>query len=272
MTFRPLIATFVALISLAPAAHAVDWSDTAVGLRYGTHFAEPYVSDEITKRIVNLTYVNGYKWGSNFLNVDLLASDATDSHAEEAYLVYRHTLDFGKVTEQDLKFGPVRGVGLTAGLDWNTKNDPGYGSRQRRWLLGPTLMMDVPGFLNMSVLAAQDSNRPAAGSPCDCRYKYKAQWVFNANWGLPLGDTGLSFEGYVNYFTAKGVDEYGTPTAPQTDVDVSLMYDLGSAMGWGKKALRLGVEYQYWRNKFGQPASVPGSLAKTPMVKVDMHF
>jgi nucleoside-specific outer membrane channel protein Tsx len=260
------------LIGITPLARAVDWSDTAVGFRYGTRFAEPYVGDDITKRVVNLTYVNGYKWGSNFLNVDLLSSDATDSNAEEAYLVYRHTLDLGKVTGADLGFGPVRGVGLTAGLDWNTKNDPGYGSRQRRWLLGPTLMLNVPGFLNVSLLAAQDSNQPAAGSPCNCRYSYKPQLVFNANWGLPLGDTGVAFEGYMNFFSAKGIDEYGTHTAPQTDVDMSLMYDLGGALGWGKKSLRLGVAYQYWRNKFGQPARVPGSLARTPMIKVDKHF
>ncbi|MBA9873449.1 outer envelope protein, partial [Ralstonia insidiosa] len=35
---------------------------------------------------------------------------------------------------------------------------------------------------------------------------------------------------------------------------------------------RAGIEYQYWRNKFGNPASVPGSLAKTPMVRVEYHF
>ncbi|MFT3777366.1 MAG: outer envelope protein [Ottowia sp.] len=269
---RLLAVATLALATLAPAAHALDWSDTSVGFRYGTRFAEPYIGDHIAKRAVNLTHANGYKWGSNFLNIDLMASDAKDSHAKEAYVVYRHTLDFGKVTGHDLSFGPVRGVGLTAGLDWNTKNDPGYGSRQRRWLLGPTVMMDVPGFLNLSVLAAWDSNRPAAGSPCNCRYKYDPQWVFNANWGLPLGGTGLSFEGYVNYYSRKGVDEYGTTTVPQLDVDVALMYDVGAAMGWGKKSLRVGVGYQYWRNKFGQPSSVPGSLARTPMLKVDMHF
>ena len=265
-------AVLTALMSITSAAQAVDWSDTAVGFRYGTRFAEPYVGDDIAKRVVNLTYVNGYKWGSNFLNVDLLSSDGTDSHAEEAYLVYRHTLDLGKFTGADLGFGPVRGVGLTAGVDWNTKNDPGYGSRQRRWLLGPTLMLNVPGFLNVSLLAAQDSNRPAAGSPCHCRYSYDPQLVFNANWGLPLGETRFTFEGYLNFFSAKGVDEYGTHTAPQTDLDMSLMYDLGGALGWGKKSLRVGVEYQYWRNKFGQPSRVPGSVARTPMIKVDMHF
>jgi len=50
------------------------------------------------------------------------------------------------------------------------------------------------------------------------------------------------------------------------------MYDLGTQLGWSKNSVRAGVAYQYWRNKFGNPSSVPGSLAKTPMVKVDFHF
>jgi hypothetical protein len=43
-------------------------------------------------------------------------------------------------------------------------------------------------------------------------------------------------------------------------------------MGWGKNKVRVGVEYQYWRNKFGNQPQVAGSLAKTPMVRAEYHF
>jgi hypothetical protein len=36
--------------------------------------------------------------------------------------------------------------------------------------------------------------------------------------------------------------------------------------------MRIGLEYQYWKNKFGNPSTVPGSLAKTPMIRLELHF
>ena len=122
------------------AAHAADWSDTYIGYRYGTSFGEPFNNQDIAKNIFNLGHVSGYKYGTNFLNVDMLLSDSKDpaspgssSGAQEIYVVYRHTLDLGKVTgrPESFKFGPIRGVGLTAGFDANKKDDAGYNFKKR---------------------------------------------------------------------------------------------------------------------------------------------
>jgi nucleoside-specific outer membrane channel protein Tsx len=250
-------------------ANAVEWSDNAIGYRYGTKFAEPYNSNDISKNIFNFTHVSGYKYGTNYLNLDLLQSDSKDSNAQEAYVVYRHTLDLGKVSNKNLGFGPVRGVGITAGFDWNTKNDPGYSSRKRMLVAGPTLMFDVPGFLNVSLLALRESNQPV-GVPS--RYTYKTHAMLNAAWGIPIASTGLSFEGYANFIAAKGSNEFGGPTSAETNIDAMVMVDLGTPLGMGKNTFRVGLEYQYWRNKFGNPSNVPGSLAKTPMVRAEYHF
>ena len=56
------------------AAHAADWSDTSIGWRYGTRFAEPYGATDIHKNILSLTHVSGYKYGTNFFNADMLLS------------------------------------------------------------------------------------------------------------------------------------------------------------------------------------------------------
>ena len=157
-------------------AQAADWSDNSIGYRYGTKFAEPYNNQDITKNIVNFTHASGYKYGSNFLNVDLLMSDSKDSSAQEAYIVYRHTLDFGKIAGKDLKWGPIRGFGFTGGFDWNTKNDTGYASKKRMLVVGPTLMMDVPGFLNISLFALFESNQPKTISS---RYTYDTHPLLN---------------------------------------------------------------------------------------------
>src|ERR1700710_870206 len=97
--------------ALAPLAHGADWADTSVGVRYGTKFAEPYDNNangsrvDIKKTVLHIPHLDGQKYGSNFLNVALLFSDRKDpgdgiagnSGAQEAYVVYRHLLDIGKV-------------------------------------------------------------------------------------------------------------------------------------------------------------------------------
>lgn len=263
--------TCLALAGLLGAsnANAFQWSDTSIGYRHGSTFREPYNDRNIGKNIISITHANGHKYGSNYLNVDLLQSDDRDSNAQEAYVVYRHTLDLGRITGNSFAFGPVTGVGLTGGFDWNTKNDPGYASKKRMLVLGPTLMMDVPGFLNASLLVLNESNRPVG---LDHRHTYKAHPMLNLAWGIPIGGTGLSFEGYMNYIASKGKNEFGGATAPETNIDAMLMYDVGAPLGWGKNTFRIGLEYQYWRNKFGNPSNVAGSLARTTMLRAETHF
>ncbi|AXA93332.1 outer envelope protein [Massilia sp. YMA4] len=278
----PRIAAGLLLLASC-AAHAADWSDTSLSYRYGSKFSEPYNGADIVKHVVNFSHVSGYKYGKNFFSVDYLLSDENDpsavgsrSGAHEAYAVYRHTLDLGKVTGQAMAFGPVRGVGVTAGFDINSKTDAGYNSKKRMLVLGPTLMFDVPGFLDVSLLALHESNAPYNGftQTATDRYRYDTHAMLTAAWGIPftLG-VPLSFEGYANYIGTKGRNEFGGPTAVEINVDMQLMYDLSGVVGAAKNTFKVGLEYQYWKNKFGNPArTVPGATARTPMVRAEYHF
>ena len=268
--------------------YAADWSDTSIGWRYGTQFAEPYNPESISKNILNLTHVSGYKYGTNFFNVDLLFSDNKDpsaigstNGAQEAYVVYRHTLDLGKITGKDYKFGIIKGVGATVGFDANIKNDVGYNSQKRMLVLGPTVMLDVPGFMNVSLLALWESNAPsgwnfATNSTYSVpRYTYDTHPMLTAAWGIPIGSSAFSFEGFVNFIAAKGKDEFGSDTKPETNFDAQIMADIGQLTGGTKGKFKLGLEYQYWKNKFGNDASGPagsGAFAKTPMIRAEYHF
>jgi nucleoside-specific outer membrane channel protein Tsx len=266
------------------AASAAEWSDTSIGYRYGTNFREPFNNQNIKKDIFFLTHASGYKYGTNFFNVDFLMSDSKDpaganstNGAQEAYVVYRNTLDFGKITGKDLKWGWIRGWGLTGGFDWNTKNDAGYNSKKRMWVLGPTVMWDVPGFFNMSVLVLNESNAPynTFTSTSTPRYTYKTHAMLTGSWGIPIGSTPLSFEGFFNYIGSKGKDEFGAQTKPETNVDMQLMLDVGALAGGPKSTFKVGLEYQYWKNKFGNDSSGPagsGAFAKTPMIRLEYHF
>lgn len=279
-------AAVAALAACHLAAPAADWSDTYVGWRIGNKFAEPFNPDDIRKHVVNVGHVSGYTYGTNFFNVDLLLSDDKDpagagstDGAQEAYLLYRHTLDLEKVSGRPFKLGPVRGLGLTAGFDLNTKNDAGYNSKKRMLVAGPTVFLDVPaGFVNVSLLALWESNAPynTFTNTATPRYRYDTHPMLNVVWAIPFG-LGLpaSFEGYANFIGAKGKDEFGGDTKPETNIDMQLMFDLSGPLGAAKNRFRVGIEYQYWRNKFGNDHKGPagrGAFAKTPMIRAEYHF
>jgi nucleoside-specific outer membrane channel protein Tsx len=272
-------------ISAVQSVSAATWSDTALSWRYGTTFAEPFNNKpdgdrvDIAKNIVAITHSSGYKYGTNFVNVDVLLSDEKDpadgvagkSGAQEIYMVYRNTVDFGMVSKKDLSFGPIKSFGLTAGFDVNTKND-GYGSRKRMAVLGPTVMFDVPGFAQFSILGLYESNSPNA---INKRYEYDIHPAAELDWGIPIAATGLSFEGYALWIAEKGKDEFGGKTAPEFHIDTKLMYDLGATVGMDKNTFKVGAEYEYWRNKFGNSAggaAGKGATASTPMIRAEYHF
>ena len=274
----------LAVATTAVAAQAADWSDTSIGFRTGSKFAEPFGVNDIKKNIVDLNHISGYKYGTNFFNVDYLVSDRKDpagagssNGAQEVYIVYRHTLDLAKFGAP-VVFGPVKGMGATLGFDVNAKTDAGYNSKKRMLVAGPTFFIDVPGFLNVSLLVLKESNAPynTFSKVSTPRYTYDTHPMLTAAWGIPLpGGLPLSFEGFANFITAKGKNEFGAETVAETNIDMQVMYDLSGLVGAGKNTLKLGVEYQYWKNKFGNNASGPagkGAFAKTPMIRAEYHF
>lgn len=273
------------LVTGTLAASAADWSDTSIGARYGTKFAEPFNPNDIKKLILNLNHVSGYKYGSNFFNADFLVSDSKDpggadstNGAQEVYIVYRHTLDLSKVTSGSYKFGPVGGIGITAGFDVNTKSDAGYNSKKRMIVAGPTLFMDVPGFLTVSLLALWESNAPynTFTGVSTRRYHYDVHPMINLAWSIPFSvGIPLAFEGFANLIAHKGKNEFGAATKPETNIDMQVMYDMSPLVGAAKNSFKLGLEYQYWRNKFGNNhngAAGSGAFAKTPMIRAEYHF
>lgn len=275
----------ILLAIMACDVHAATWSDFAIGWRTGSDYREPFNPEAIGKNIFSFTYAGGHRYGSQFFNLDLLKSDRHDpasldgrSGALEAYAIYRYTLDFGKLRQRMLSFGPVRSVGLTAGFDWNSKNDIAYNSRKRMWVLGPTLIWNVPGHLNTSLLLAGESNAPSGPYPpvsnVRGRYTYKTHPMLAIDWGIPLGER-LSFEGFANFIAAKGRNETGQATGPETNIDMRLMLDAGAMLGARPRVFTVGIEYQFWNNKFGNTAATTqgnGYRASTPMLRVESHF
>jgi hypothetical protein len=262
------------------AAQAQIFQDNVIGYRYGTKFEEPGLSPvkgaDVTKSILNYTHVDGYKWGSNFLSVDLLISDDTDPSvsgkgAQEVYIVYRHGLSYGKITGNKFKLGPIVDVGLNLGGDFNTKNTE-FGSAKKLAVAGVYLAWGLPkGFLTTSFNYCQEWNQNGI---TNVSVHFDPNFCFEAAWAVPfqIGPANFKFTGFLNVVAPKGEDGFGAKTKTEVLTRPELLLDVGAF--WGKpNFVEAGVGYEYWLNKFGNDHKHDsGALAHTPMAIAKMHF
>lgn len=279
-------AAIAALLLAAPVTQATTWSDTFVGYRYGADFREPNNSSDVRKNSLQLAHANGYALGQNFLSLTVLQSDGKDpangstDGATEYYGLYRHQLYLGKLFDRSLAFGPVKEVALTTGFDLNTK-DTRLAPRKRLLVAGPTLKFDVPGFLDVSLLAAKEWNHCGLGAPACPQgdVAFDTQWMLHAAWSIPgrLGSVPLKFQGTFTYNSKKGKDYANLDSAPETVARPALMVDVGQLLGNRKDGLLMGVGYEYWHNKFGTRNDARGNKRQgiettAPTLQLEWHF
>lgn len=261
-------------IAVAPQVSAANWSDTSVGYRYSSQFAEPNNDSKVKKNILSLTHVSGYDYGQNFVNVDVLQSNSADpakdseKGATEAYVTYRHQLHLGKVFDTDLSFGPVSDFGLTAGLDLNTKNTA-FAPRKQLVVVGPTVKFAVPkGFLDFSIMYGHERNHNSFKPAGERDITFEDYAIYNLTWGIPfeLGVMPMKFQGFANYMTPKGKG-----TTNEQLVRTSLMVDVGKLAFDADNKLWAGVGYEYWHNKFGNQKG-DGTQTNAPTFNLEYHF
>jgi len=293
---KKLLALFVLVAALAaPSAQALDWSDTSFRYWYGSNFKEPGVGTgqgtDVAKNILSFTHVDGWKYGGNFLNVDMLISagganldTAVNSRdgATEVYAVYRTHLSLNKVTgSKTFAFGPIRDILIETGIDLNTKNT-GFAPHKIMPVLGPTFELAVPGFWSISVFAEKEWNNNGFAhvlSDGTVDFANGGNVAFNVTpmfataWGIPVFGLPLSFEGFGSVNLPKGKDGFGNETKTELLFHPKVMWDVGSAWGSPKSGYKLGVGWEYWVNKFGNDHNaVPGALASTPFIEAAIHL
>lgn len=258
---------------LAGTAHAADWSDTYVGYRYGEKFREPCCgTTDIQKDIFSFTHVSGYKYGINFFTADFLLSDSNDpaagggGGAQEVYAVYRHQLLLGPVTGKSLAFGPVKEVALTIGGDLNSKNDA-FAPRVRKFVIGPTLKFDVPGFFDVSLLYRTEKNHNGIVGRS---VTFDDTYGVSLAWGIPIKAINAKFDGFLDHVGPKGKDGFGFETKAETLARAYLMFDVGKLAG-KDGTFYAGIGYEYWNNKFGGNTNNFGKTS-APMLALEAHF
>jgi nucleoside-specific outer membrane channel protein Tsx len=233
--------------ALPGAVHAAQWSDTEIQLLHGDRFHDKGDQVDISKTIVTLQHASGWAYGRNFFFVDLLKSDGHDEHAGEAYGEFYSTFSAAKIGGFDGSRHVLKDVGLTLGLNYGAKNNA-FRSNPRVLLAGPTFDLGLPHFtfFNVDVLAYHDTGTFSGFGGGHLCGRAATTYQVTPSWKLPftLGGEKFSFEGFLDWIGPHGTCAQQVLTQPQ------LRWDLGNH--WGKPdQVFLGLEYQYWNNKFG---------------------
>lgn len=258
------------------------FSDTSAEYKYGPNYREPAIRGMVPKHILTLTYVDGGKMWSNFVNLDLLFSADNDptgsqgkhgNQAVELYGLYRGDLSLNSAFgTKAFTLNPLlRDVSLQIGFDANTKNNE-FASSKKLLVFGPNFQFNVPGFLNIALHVAREwNNNGIVDKPVNFDTTFEAEAV----WAIPLAFTGLplKFQGFFNVVAPKGRDGFGANTKTEVLTEPRLTLDIGALAFDKPNKLDVSLGYQYWLNKFGNNhETVPGALASTVFVAARYHF
>lgn len=228
----------------------LQWSNTELQYLHGDGYRAPGNPRELSTSIITFTHADGWAYGRNFIFMDTLFSEAGQPGQIAVYGEAYSYLSLAKVLDKPLAWGWFKdidaAIGVNAGENFNSTS-----SGTRIALYGFSISLNLPGFKFFNVdFLRHNVLEPRA---------QQTSWQFTPVWNLPFEVFGSqwSLEGFADFIGAKGNSSAAMIlTQPQLRLDVG---DL-----WGQsRHLYIGIEYQYWHNKYGIKGlndSVPQAL------------
>ena len=214
------------------------WQNNSLTYLYGKNFA---VDAGEIQQTLTFEHASGWTWGDVFLFVDnkwFNGLSGSDGHTY--YGEFSPRLSLGKLSGRDLSFGPVTDILLSATYE------RGEG-RNRNYLLGPAVDLALPGFDRFSLNTYYRKPDGITGQP-------GGQWQLTPTWAvtIPLGKSDLLFDGYIDWVVNDaGSKAKGDYLAKNFHFNPQLKYDLGKALDYSPGKLYVGIEYDYWSDKYG---------------------
>lgn len=213
------------------------WSNSEIQYLNGVDFKEPGNPNAVSKSTITITHAHGWAYGRNFFFMDTLISTAGEASQINLYGEAYSTFSLGKISGLDLSYGVVKDFGVTVGVNLGENMDSSR-SGYRAWLYGVTVDLDLPGFeyFNIDFLRQRITETADIGT----------SWQITPVWKVPfeIADTKWSFEGFVDFIGRNHTAARQALAQPQ------LRLDIGDI--WGdENHLFIGIEYQYWHNKYG---------------------
>lgn len=258
-----LSAALICTLFTASSAAAFQWQSSELQYQYGRLSAPSFAGGaKAGTHILTLQHASGWGFGDVFFFVDFLDDDSADGFNDGDYYGELYVnFSLGKLTGRDLGFGPVRDLGLIAGI--NKAGEP----KVLKWLPGVRLSWDLPGFtfLNTDFTAYIDDSAGAGegGAP-----KESDSWMIDLNWAyaFSIGGHEFSIEGHGEYIDGRR-DEFGNQLSHWILLQPQFRYDLGKPLFHQAGHLFIGTEWQYWRNKLGDRETTESVLQALVVVR-----
>jgi len=234
------------MLSSTAFADLFEYQVNELILKANDRYEIPFTGESSREKglIYTFQHASAWKYGDNYGFLDRYELDET---GEDLYGEFYANFSLGKMTGRPIRFGPISDVGILAGYNW------GRDTKVRKYLPGVRLSWDLPqfAFLNTDFTLYLDDNAGAdrGGVP-----EEDDSYMIDINWAAPfdIGRHRFSIEGHVEYI-GQQENEFGDKVSWWVLAQPQFRYDLGKT--WFNKADRLfvGVEWQYWKNKLGDP-------------------
>ena len=240
---------------LSGQALAETWSVTEVHLQKGDLKQTATGGGDRDTTIVTLQHAGGWEYGDNFFFIDHLVYDKEDpgtSDGSEFYGEWYSNFSLGKITGQEIKFGPVKDIGIIAGFNFAPEVDSWW------FLPGVRFELDLPGFAfaNLDVTAFINQSSADESASTFVIQDEGSSYMVDFNWAYPfkIGSTSWSLEGHVEYIDGRSqVNTFGDAELESWVLaQPQLRFDLGETLFNKPEKLYIGLEYQYWSNKQGE--------------------
>ena len=237
-----LVLSLVAFVFVQTALGA-DWSNTELQLQYGTLDVPAFAGGgDSVHLIYTLQHASGWKYGDNFFVFDVI--DARDRGFQDfdIYGEWYGNLSLGKLLDKEVGSGPVTDIGLIVGLNWAAD------ANVRKYAAGIRLALDLSkfSFANLDIMAYVDDSEGVASSGAP---REDNTFLIDFNFARPfqIGSAKFSIEGHVEYVGERdnelgGKSKWWILAQPQ--------------IRWHTcERIALGIEYQFWTNKLGDPTT-----------------
>lgn len=207
----------------------IQWQDFSLTYLYGDHFEV----DPEEQHTLTFEYVAGLSFGDVFGFVDwTYYSDSDESDGLYGEITPRFS--YNKIFNDDFTLGPISDVLLATSVEFGS-------GPVEAFLVGPALDLKIPGFdffqLNLFYRSPMDGDNLSDG------------WQLTPTWSVtfPVGNSEIVFDGFIDWVFSTEESGY----EENFHFNPQLKYNLGKALINDESKLYLGIEYNYWSNKYG---------------------
>ncbi|MDQ8195835.1 outer membrane protein OmpK [Coraliomargarita sp. SDUM461004] len=204
------------------------WQDFSLSYLNGDN----YRVDPDRQQTVSFEHVSEWRIGDSFLFIDYLDYLDTDEEESAFYGEFSPRLSLGKVTDYDWSLGPIDDLLLASTYEF------GEGDVESL-LYGIGIDLSFPGFdyFHLNLYYRDPQNNGSRG------------WQLTPCFGytFPVGKSEILIDGYIDYVFASENSNYHT----NLHINPQIKYNLGKLLWDESHRLYVGVEYDYWTNKYG---------------------